>query len=275
MNMWKRTLYCAVAAASATLAFAGAQKVAAVDDGCPLFKRKSLTDVELKGADGKSRGEIDGLLIDTDDGSVRYALVGTGGVLGIGEKEHIIPWESIRATADADGEKCIAQTDLTQEQIDAAPTFRKEIVIDTKLERVVRKNARLSEEPRDGFAKELILASDLEGAVVRSEDGKDLGKTGLVVIATHAARVAYVVLETDGVLGLGEREYALPWGTLDVTTNKQNKTELRTSVTKERLEASPEYDKRDWKRMSSTAWNEDLCKHHGVPFFCNARHSSG
>lgn len=273
--MLRGTLYCAIAAASATLALAGAQPTASVDASCSLFKRKSLTDVELKGIDGKSRGEIDGLLIDAADGSVRYALVGAGGVLGIGETERIIPWEAIRATADAEGEKCLAETELTQEQIDAAPTFRKEVVVDTKLERAVRKNARLSEEPPAGFAKELILASDLEDAVVRSEDGKDLGKTSVVVIAAHTARVAYVVLESDGVLGLGAREYALPWGTLEVMTNKQNKTELRTSLTKERLQESPEYDKKDWKRMSSTTWNEELCKHHGVPFFCNARRSSG
>ncbi|MFN0241726.1 MAG: hypothetical protein ACKVWV_02445 [Planctomycetota bacterium] len=90
--------------------------------------------------------------------------------------------------------------------------------------------------------------------MVRSEDGTDFGKTRVVVIAAHSAREAYVVLETDGVLGLGEREYALPQRTLAVVTNEQSRAE---------------------KRTSSTTWNEERCKHHGVPFFRNARRSGG
>lgn len=271
--MLTRFLCLTLAVTSASFAHAGDKgdkKAAAVDSSCLLFKRKQMTDVDLRGSDDKTRGEIDGLLIDTGDGTIRYALVGTGGVLGIGETEHLIPWEAIRTGADKDGDKCVAHTDLTQEQIDAAPTYRNEIIVDTKLERAARKNARLSDEPRAGFAKQLLLAADIEGALVRSGDGKDLGKIDDVILSASGNRVAFFVLDTDSSIGLNGRQFALPWGVTTITVNKENKTELRTDLTKERLQDAPEYDKKDWKRMSTGTWADDLCKHYSVPSFCSA-----
>src|SRR3954468_22301815 len=66
---------------------------AAAEESVHLYKLGDLDDLDLKNGD-KSVGEIDGIILDATDGRVAFALIGKGGVLGIGEKEHLIPWES-------------------------------------------------------------------------------------------------------------------------------------------------------------------------------------
>ncbi|HET9913722.1 MAG TPA: PRC-barrel domain-containing protein [Anaerolineales bacterium] len=45
--------------------------------------------------DGKQIGEVEDMIIDLDNRSVAYVIVGTGGFLEIGEKEIAVPWESL------------------------------------------------------------------------------------------------------------------------------------------------------------------------------------
>lgn len=54
----------------------------------------------LRDSNGAEVGEIDDLLIDTASGRVVYAIVTRGGVVGIGEERHPVPWQLVKvATA--------------------------------------------------------------------------------------------------------------------------------------------------------------------------------
>lgn len=86
------------------------------------------------GSAGEALGEIEDLLIAPEDGTVRYAIAGVGGVLGVGEAQHVIPWARVTCTADG---KCTAS--ISEAQLKRAPVFKKtdwKDVDDTALEEV-------------------------------------------------------------------------------------------------------------------------------------------
>ena len=242
--------------------------VAAGDPVVRLYKVGDLTDLDLKNGD-KSIGDIDGLVLDSTDGRILFALIGKGGVMGIGEEEHLVPWESIQVTVK-DPEKnegLKATTRLTEEQIKTAPVCKKDVAIDGPTIRTVRENAKLQSDSTWERAAQngLILSTDLKGARVSSTDDKDVGEIDEVVIAPNEGMVAYTVLGAGGVLGIGEKKIALPWGILNMTFKDGKKLHIALPVTKERLEKAPEYTSKDWKRVSgapfvrevSTYWSKD------------------
>lgn len=280
-----RTIYwtvCAAALAFAPQAFAqGATKDAgtkerpttnaSAEKGAPLYKLSHIVDAELKNDSDASCGEIDGLVVDPSNGMIVYALVGEGGVLGIGETERLVPWESIRIVPKEKGDGCIARTKLTKEQIERAPAFKKNTVIDTEAERTARTVAGLSADGivGRGPSTRLISSADVDGATVRGFENKDLGKIDELVVAPREAMVAYVVLESGGVLGMGEKRVALPWPVVETSWSDDKKLVLSTPVTKERLQSAPHFDDKEWNRMSTTVWVDELCKYHACDSFSN------
>jgi sporulation protein YlmC with PRC-barrel domain len=70
-------------------------------------------------ARGQNLGVLAHLMLDAGEGRIAYAVVGRGGVLGIGEKLHAIPWSAI--TIDAQ-RQCVV-LDVDGETLDAAPVL--------------------------------------------------------------------------------------------------------------------------------------------------------
>ena len=264
MNSFTITL-CVASLAMAPAAFAQREKgdtqskpmPAAGEQNVHLYKLSDLNDLDLKNGD-KSVGEIDGCILDATTGRVAFALIGKGGVLGIGEKEHLIPWESITVTAKdpVKNEGAVARTRLTEDEIAAAPVYKKNETIDAPTVRRIRENAKLpSDSTWERIAGTHLVTSDaLKGAKVHSPDDKDLGNIDEIVLAPDDGMVAYVVLGAGGVLGLGEKHYAMPLGMFDVSYDKDNKVVVHAPLTKERFEGAPEYESKEWKRMSDGAW---------------------
>ena len=68
--------------------------------------------------DGEQIGEVDDMVLDLDNTRIAYVVVGTGGFLDLGEKQILVPWESLQlqtGTGDTTGGQqnvFILQTDL-------------------------------------------------------------------------------------------------------------------------------------------------------------------
>jgi hypothetical protein len=93
---------------------------------------------------------------------------------------------------------------------------------------------------------------------VNSPEDKDLGNIDEIVLAPDDGMVAYVVLGAGGVLGLGEKHYALPLSIIECSYDKDSKLVVHAPLTKERLQNAPEYVSKDWKRMSDAAWIREV-----------------
>lgn len=64
-------------------------------------------------------GSIDHVMIDKQSGKVAYAVMSFGGILGMGAQHYPLPWAALRYDVAQGG----FVTDVTPEQLQAAPTF--------------------------------------------------------------------------------------------------------------------------------------------------------
>ncbi len=73
----------------------------------------------LVGMNGRDAGEVRNLLVDAS-GTVRAAVIEWGGFFGLGERNAIVPIDSIRSIP---GEGRQARLNLTREQLEGLPSF--------------------------------------------------------------------------------------------------------------------------------------------------------
>ena len=82
----------------------------------------SLRHTKVENTAGEKLGDIKDLMIDLDDGSIEYAVLSFGGVMGMGDKLFAVPWEALRV--DTSDEKLVLPVD--KEQLKNAPGFDKD-----------------------------------------------------------------------------------------------------------------------------------------------------
>lgn len=71
---------------------------------------------------GDKIGTIRNVMIDKISGKVVYATLAFGGVLGIGEKYHALPWSVLTYNTDLGG----YQVDVDREKLEAGPSATEE-----------------------------------------------------------------------------------------------------------------------------------------------------
>jgi hypothetical protein len=106
----------------------------------------------------------------------------------------------------------------------------------------------------------LARASEVIGLSVKDVADKDAGKIEDLMMDARG-HVAYAVVSFGGLLGVGDKLYAVPWDA--VVMDREHKTAY-LDVSKETLERAPSFTKdkwpepsdRDWGNKSRTAWND-------------------
>ncbi|MGH7223274.1 MAG: PRC-barrel domain-containing protein [Gemmataceae bacterium] len=94
----------------------------------------------------------------------------------------------------------------------------------------------------------------LTGLAVQNPRGDKLGELTDVVIDAGGGRIVYVVLSVGGVLGMGEKLFAVPWHVLRVDTGHEPHVLLDASI--DRLKSAPGFDKDHWPDEADTGFVE-------------------
>jgi sporulation protein YlmC with PRC-barrel domain len=87
-----------------------------------VVESSRIIGTKIKNSAGKDLGEIEQLVVDTKVGKVTHAVIGKGGVLGVGETKVVVPWSSVALRADPDNRDRLMVT-MEQSTIDAAPRW--------------------------------------------------------------------------------------------------------------------------------------------------------
>jgi sporulation protein YlmC with PRC-barrel domain len=66
---------------------------------------KAIVGMKVNTPDGKHVGEIDRLIVNAKDGKVSHAVVGLGGVAGVGESQVVVPWSQVKIRAEKNDPK--------------------------------------------------------------------------------------------------------------------------------------------------------------------------
>lgn len=111
-----------------------------------------------------------------------------------------------------------------------------------------------------GPGPEIMAASTLEGDSVVNRQNEKLGDIKEIMIDVRSGRVAYAVLSTGGLMGIGEKLHAIPWSALWLDPEREC---FVLDVDAERLKASPGFDKDSWPAMADTTWATDVHDYYG------------
>ncbi len=106
----------------------------------------------------------------------------------------------------------------------------------------------------------VLSASTLTGDKVKNPAGEELGTLKELMIDLDSGRIAYAVLSFGGVLGMGDKLFAIPWEGFSVDTD--NKC-LILNVDKKLLKNAEGFDKDNWPDFADPTWHESTHEYYG------------
>ena len=115
----------------------------------------------------------------------------------------------------------------------------------------------------DGPGPTLMGADTLNGNDVYNADGEDLGDIKEFMIEMSTGKIAYAVLSYGGVLGMGDKLFAVPWGALKLDTANKRFT---LNIPKASLSVAPGFDKDHWPSMADETWASGVHKFYGTEY---------
>ena len=112
----------------------------------------------------------------------------------------------------------------------------------------------------------VLSATSLVGDEVKNRDGENLGSIEELMLDTEHGRIAYAVLSFGGILGIGDKLFAIPWQALDLNTDEKC---FYLNADKETLKAAPGFDKEDWPDMANNQWRSSVYNHYSIQPYWN------
>ena len=128
---------------------------------------------------------------------------------------------------------------------------------------VTRDKLGMYAQPGSGPGPALMGADTLMGNDVYNSDGEDLGDIKELMIDMQSGEVAYAVLSFGGIMGMGDKLFAVPWAALKLdTVNKR----FTLNVPKAQLKDAPGFNQDRWPAMSDKTWASGVHKFYGTPY---------
>ena len=119
-----------------------------------------------------------------------------------------------------------------------------------------------SQEHADGGNAKLTAAAtfpakEMSGLSVRNPQGEELGSVEDVVINITNGKVEYVAMSVGGVLGIGDRLFAVPLKEMKFQHGRDEKFFV-LNASREKLEKAPGFDKDNWPNFADPQWRDQV-----------------
>lgn len=111
------------------------------------------------------------------------------------------------------------------------------------------------------ITRRTLSASTLTGDKVHNRAGEELGYIKDIMLDVTSGHIAYAVLSFGGILGLGDKLFAVPWRSLELHPEDHS---FVLDVEKERLAVAEGFDKDDWPDMTDPEWGLRIHEFYGV-----------
>lgn len=128
---------------------------------------------------------------------------------------------------------------------------------------VTRDNFGMYASTASGPGPKLMGADTLLGNDVYNKNGDDLGDIKEFMIDMASGKIAYAVLSFGGLLGMGDKLFAVPWAALTLDTANKRFT---LNVAKDALKEAPGFNQNRWPTMSDKTWASGVHKFYGTTY---------
>jgi sporulation protein YlmC with PRC-barrel domain len=110
----------------------------------------------------------------------------------------------------------------------------------------------------------IVRLSDVSGLAVYNSSNERLGKIEDLVIDTKAGTIRYAVLSFGGLLGIGDKYFAIPWQSVSFVPKGQTSAGTMkeaycvVDVDKDSLKSAPGFDKDHWPDVADANWQQKI-----------------
>jgi sporulation protein YlmC with PRC-barrel domain len=170
----------------------------------------------------KKIGDITDLVINRD-GDITTAVIGVGGFLGAGQKDIAVPFKELKITSRNDKEWLVLNR--TKDELKSMPSY----------ELRGRSVASSASSTGNWFASDIYKANVYDNAENKLGDITDL-------VMDTDGKIMTAVIGVGGVLGAGQKEVAVPFKELKITS-RNGKEWIVLDRTKDDLKNAPGFDK--------------------------------
>jgi sporulation protein YlmC with PRC-barrel domain len=231
-----------------------------------IRKVSALLDAEVQNAANEKIADVEDLVL-SPEGEVRYAILGRGGLAGVGADYIAVPWDSIDVKF-LNG-KWAVNLAATKDLLDRAPKLEAAGYDDLSDPGYL---ARVHEffKPRDGSAQRgaavpaLLRASKIDDAKLMTSQNEHVGEVEDLLLDRHD-HAAYAIIGRGGVLGIGEDYVAVPWSKMRLSAGRENDaTTAVIDATKQQLEQAPLIKGDDYTTLLGPGFAAQLDRYFGV-----------
>lgn len=107
---------------STTHSKSGYDAVGAMQVGSGLLSASTITGDEVCNMQDEKLGKIQDIMLDITEGKIRYAVLSSGGFLGMGDRLFAVPWKALKL----DKENHRFMLDVDVERLKNAPGFNQD-----------------------------------------------------------------------------------------------------------------------------------------------------
>jgi len=91
------------------------------DETSDLISSAKVEGTAVFDRDGNRLGSIDSFMVGKLDGRVRYAVLSFGGLFGMGERYHPLPWDTLTYDTDKGG----YVVNISKERLEGGPSYQR------------------------------------------------------------------------------------------------------------------------------------------------------
>ena len=92
----------------------------ATDETNRLIASNKVEGTAVYGTDGEKLGNVYNFMVDKRSGQVEYAVLGFGGLFGMGENYHPLPWNTLTYDTDKGG----YVVNIAKDRLQGGPSYR-------------------------------------------------------------------------------------------------------------------------------------------------------
>lgn len=236
----------------------------------PATRWQKATDImgkKVNATGGEPCGEVANLIVDIPSGRVIYMMIAVDG------RYAAVPSSSL--TLPADGEKYRLHASKEQAKTfsydkDHWPDFAdqswaEQVHSHYKLDPYWKHTASSGMESKENpdwyrCTSHWHKASDVIGKAVKNSQNEDVGNVEELIIDPDRDRVIFAVLSHGGVLGIGEKLFAVPWSCL--TSMSTDHKHFVFNVDKDWFKNAIGFEKKTWPNFTDEKWALEIHKHY-------------
>lgn len=218
------------------------------------MRASKLIGKEVVDTHGESLGEIENLVVDLDNGRVRYAVMSISGVAGVGEKLFAFPISTFAVDRE---ERLVLNVDKAQLEKapgfepDRRPNFGDE-TYRTAVDRFFFKEDITRYTPSGA---RLVDASNLIGKEINDRSASNAGKIEDLVVHLGNGR-AYALVKVDKAWSPTSKTVAMPF--MAFTVPSRPDLDIALNVDRAQLEAASNLEDGEWPDLNAPAIQRDI-----------------